>query len=541
MTEPKSEAIPEIDMSQFRDMFVDESRERMLVLNECTLTLEHTPDDAEALQTILRAAHTLKGMSATMGYDNLARLAHATEDVLDKVQDSDLAMTSELVELLFEAIDALQMLIDDVAVGGTGELDVASTLESLQGFEPEAGTTAHPPVAGPGAPAAIEKLLQPAAATVRVDVHHLDTLLDVVTEMVIHRSLLARLEQRYDLPPLSDTLRVHDRLLAQLHGTVLKMRMLPIGHVFGRFPRMVRDLLKAQGKEARFVVEGEAVKLDRTALEALSDPLVHLLRNAIDHGLEAPAEREAAGKPPSGTLHLLARQEQDSVIIEVGDDGRGMDAQRISAAAVERGIVTAEAAADMSEAHTLELICHPGFSLTEEVTMVSGRGVGMNVVKRQVEALRGSLHIETQPGQGTTFRLQLPAMLTLMRALLVSAGGELYALPTTHVEHIIELEPTKIERVGDQELLHLEDEDKVLPLRRLGELLNAPDCTPDPRHALVVRSNGQIFGLRVDDLLGHEEIVVKPLPAALRGTPGLAGVTILGEGQVVWILDVMGL
>jgi len=387
---------------------------------------------------------------------------------------------------------------------------------------------------------------------IRVDVRHLDALLDVVTEMVIHRSLLTRLGRRYDLPLLDDALEAHDRLLGRLRDAVLKMRMVPVGHVFGRFPRMVRDLLKAEGEEAQLIIEGEDVELDRTALEALGDPLVHLLRNSIDHGLETPAEREAAGKSPSGTLRLSARRERGMVVIEVSDDGRGIDPRHIAAVAVERGFVSAEAVAEMSEPQVLELICHPGFSLSERVTTVSGRGVGMGVVKKQVEALRGSLQIETRIGLGSTLRLQLPVMLALVRALLVSVGDEQYALPAAHVERIIELDPARIERVGDHELLRLGNGlpssqggtvgvHNVLPLHRLSELLHASGGDSQPRHALVVRRNGQPFGLRVDDVLGHEEIVVKPLPAALHGIPGLAGVTILGEGQVVLILDVMGL
>ena len=531
-----SEAIPEIDLSQFRDLFIDEGQEYVQTLNQCMLTLERTPDETETLQAIFRAAHSLKGISATMGYDTLATLAHATEDVLHKVRDGKWALTPGLVELLFAAIDALQTLVNDVAAGGTGEADVTSMLERLQGYEPEA-EVAVPSVSE--SPVTVEQLQQPTTTMIRVDVRHLDSLLNVVTEMVIHRSLLNRLGQRYDLPPLNEALEVHARLLGQLRDAVLGMRMVPVGHVFGRFPRMVRDLLKAEGKEAQLIIEGEDVELDRTALEALGDPLVHLLRNAVDHGLETPAERKAAGKPPSGTLRLSARRERGMVIIEVSDDGRGMHPQRIVAAAVERGFVTAETVAEMSEAQVLELVCHPGLSLSERVTTVSGRGVGMSVVKRQVEALRGSLQIETQAGQGSTFRLQLPVMLALVQALLVSVGDEQYALPTAHVEHIIELDPAHIERIADRELLHVGD--GVLPLRRLSELLHIPGSDPQPRHALVVRRNGHPVGLRVDEVLGYEEIVVKPLPPALRGMPGLTGVTILGEGQVVLILDVMGL
>ncbi|RLC86799.1 MAG: hypothetical protein DRJ03_07760 [Chloroflexi bacterium] len=530
-----SDAIPEIDLSEFRDMFIEESREYVRAFNECLLALERAPNDGDTLNAIFRAAHSLKGIAATMGYDTLAMLAHAAEDVLHKVRDGNWALTPDLVELLFAAIDALQALVDDVAAGGAGGGDVTSTLEQLRGYEPTRRNQVFSEKPG----FSVEQPQQPATTMIRIDVRHLDALLDVVTEMVIHRSLLARLGRRYNLPPLSEALQVHDRLLAQLQDIVLKTRMVPVGQVFGRLPRMVRDLLKAEGKSAQLVIEGEGVELDRTALEALNDPLVHLLRNAIDHGLETPAEREASGKSPSGTLRLAALRERDMVVIEVGDDGRGMDAQRIAAAAVERGVVTAEMVAEMSEAQVLELVCHPGFSLSKEVTTVSGRGVGMGVVKRQMEMLRGSLQIETQVGQGTTFRLQLPAMLALVEALLVRVGDEQYALPTVHVERAIELDPARIERVGGRELLHLEE--GMLPLRRLGELLRVPGCAPQPRHALIVRRNGHIFGLRVDEVLGHEEIVVKPLPTALHGAPGLAGVTILGEGQVVLILDVMSL
>jgi two-component system chemotaxis sensor kinase CheA len=537
-----SEAMPDIDMDQFRDLFVAEGQEHVHTLNRCMLALEQEPGDAYALNAMFRAAHSLKGMAATMGFDSLASLAHAAEDALHQVRDGNWALASKLVDLLFVSIDTLQAMVDDVASGGSGqapvgEADMAATVAQLRGYEPAAEE------ATPSKKRAVQtdtgRPREPAATMIRLDVRHLDTLLDIVTEMVIHRSLLNRLAQRHTLPSLDEALRTHERLLAQLQGTVLSMRMMPIGHVFDRFPRMVRDLLKTEGKKAELVIEGREVELDRTALDLLGDPLMHLLRNAIDHGLETPEERKAAGKPPTGTLHLSARQERESVIIEVKDDGKGIDAQRVADAAVERGIVTAEVAAEMSTTQKLDLICHPGFSLSEKVTAVSGRGVGMNVVKQQLEALHGSLQIETVLGQGTTFRLQLPAMLAMVRALLVRVGREQYALPSAYVEYTIEIEPEHIEHVGKQELYDLGT--GVLPLRHLGELLAIPERDPQPHHALIVQRDGKPLGLCVDDVLGHEEIVVKPLPQALRGTPGLSGVTILGEGQVVLILDVTGL
>jgi two-component system chemotaxis sensor kinase CheA len=534
-----SEAIPDIDMSQFLDLFIDEGKEYIQALNQCLLTLERTPDDADALEALFRSVHSLKGISATMRYDTLATLAHAAEDILHKVRDGEWTLSPELIEILFAAVDVFQSLVDDVAAGGTGEGDVTAIVERLQGYEPRAeAPTGSQQTAEAERSSPTQHLRSPATTVIRVDVHHLDTLLDVVTEMVIHRSLLDRLAERHNLnlAPLSEAIEVYNRLLAQLQDTVLTMRMVPVGQVFGRFPRMVRDLLKTLGKEARLVIEGEDVELDRAALEALNDPLVHLLRNAIDHGLETPAEREAAGKPPQGTLRLSAQRERDTVLIEVGDDGRGMDVRRIAAAAVERGIVPAEAVEEMGEGQILALICHPGFSLSERVTTVSGRGVGMNVVKQQLEALRGALQIDTRLGHGSTFRLQLPAMIALVQGVIVRVSDEQYVLPAHYVKHVIEFDPSEIEHVGTQELIR--HEGGLLPLRQLGELLGTAEAAPPPRHVLVVQHDGQTLGLKVDDVLGHEEIVVKPLPEALSGTPGLAGVTILGEGRVVLILDV---
>jgi len=528
-----SEAIPDIDLSQFLDLFIDESRGYVQTLNECLLTLEQAPDDTEALDTMFRAAHSLKGISATMGFEQLPAVAHAAEDVLHRLRDGDWSLTPELADLLFSTIDALQAMVNDIAGGGAGALDVSATLEQLRGYEPEEEAVVRPAPTG----------------VVRVDVHHLDQLLTIATEMILHRNRLAQIEGQcshaapgdgiWDVGALSEALQSCDRLLGQLRSAVLQTRMVPAGKVFDRFPRMVRDLLKAEGKEADLVIEGEEVELDRTALEALSDPLVHLLRNAIDHGLETPAEREAAGKPRQGRLRLTARREHDLVVIEVSDDGRGIDARRVAAAAVERGIISAEAAAAMSEAQVLGLICHPGLSLSENVTAVSGRGVGMNVVKQAVEALRGTLQIVTQLGQGTTFQLRLPAMLALLRALLVRVGEEQYALPTAHVEHIVEIIPARLGQIGDQEVYPTAK--GLLPLRRLCDLLDCPGGEEEPRHALVVRRDGQAWGLRVDGVIGHEEIVVMPLPPVLRGTPGLSGVTLVGDGRVVLILDVMGL
>lgn len=530
--------LDDLDSAEFKDLFLGEAQEHIQTLNANLLALEQSPGDLGRVEAMFRAAHSLKGGAAMMGYTSLAELAHGAEDVLHMLRDGQWPFVPSLANLLFSTTDQFQLLLDAIAADRQAPVDIAGTLEQLRNYTPDAAAPTAPE------PESIELARVPDRAGVdqveqtrmiRVDVHHLDALLNIVTEMVIHRSLMERLARRYRLPALNEALDVHERHLERLRDAVLETRMVPLSQIFDRFPRMVRDLLKAQQKEARFVVEGAEVEMDRMALEALGEPLVHLLRNAIDHGLEPPANRLAAGKIASGTLRLSAFRERDSVIIEVADDGRGMSARQIAAAAIERRILTAEEASEMGEQDVLALICLPGFSLSKEVTDVSGRGVGMNVVKRQVERLRGSLAITTREGQGTTFQLRAPLRLSLMPAVLVRVGSETYALPTTAIEQIIEFDPQKVERVGEREVLAVDGE--ILPLHRLAALLQVPDAASEPCYALLLRHGELALGLSVDAVEGHEEVVVKPLPDAIRDIPGLSGVTILGEGQTVLILD----
>jgi two-component system, chemotaxis family, sensor kinase CheA len=547
-----------LDLSQFKDMFLDEAQGYVQTLNASLLAMEQNPGDAGQVDDMFRAAHSLKGSAATMGYVPLAELAHGVEDVLHQLRERRWFLAPSLANLLFSTIDQLQSLLEAVAADREIDVDIAVTLEKLHGYTPNADippALPHEPEpelsegtmegenAGtdtlPDQPISIDTLKATGqieqTRMIRVDVHHLDALLNIVTEMVIHRSLLDRLARRYKLPALNEALDVHQRHLEQLRDAVLEMRMVPLSQIFDRYPRMVRDLLKAQQKTAQLVVEGAEVEMDRLALEALSEPLVHLLRNAVDHGLEPPARRVEMGKTASGTLRLSAWRERDAVIIEVSDDGQGMNVLEIAAAAVERRLLTAEEAGKMTEEEVLTLICQPGFSLSKEVTAVSGRGVGMNVVKRQVERLRGSLTIMTRAGQGTSFRLQVPIKLSLMPAVLVQVGSETYAWPMTNIEQIIEFDPQQIERLADREILAVAGD--VLPLCRLDRLLDVPDADPEPRYALLVHHNEHRLGLRVDAIEGHEEVVVKALPNPIRDIPGLSGITILGEGRTVLILD----
>ncbi len=630
-----------MDMSEYKDLFISEALEHLQLLNQKLVELEKNPRSGEALEHIFRSAHTMKGMSATMGYAAISKLAHALEDVLDDVRQGKQGVTSPLINALFAGVDSMGTLVDDVATdresgrniqvvvdrlrevavtqttGPSEALEVRVTLaddcqtkslraymilECLRSFgevvntdpsedvlagenfdavcvflhseatpdELQAAAEAisevesvqvtlpdkdEEPVAEVAPLAEPEPTVQPKAhrATVRVNVQHLDQLLKLVSELVISRGqvieavrgLEALVEQDGrdggQLQALSEAMDHHDRTLSHLHESVLRVRMVPMSQVFDRFPRMMRDLLRDLAKEVDFEMVGREVEMDRTALEALADPVLHLLRNAADHGLETPQERRRAGKPPRGLIRLSARRERGQAIIEVQDDGRGMDAEKILELAVQRGVITRKRAYELNHHQILMLICHPGFSTASQVTDVSGRGVGMDVVKRQVEALQGSIEIQTTTGQGTLFRLSLPLSLALTQALLVKVGEETYAVPLHHIEHTVAVESEMVQRIHRWQVLHLENE--LLPVFSLQRFLGATNGNGRrmEKHALVVRCGDQRMGLLVDDLLDKQQVVVKPLPESLAGISALSGTTVVGAGQVVLILDVPNL
>lgn len=641
-----------MDLSEYKDLFISEALEHLQTLNQMTLALEQDPDSADALEQIFRSAHTIKGMAATMGYADLSQLAHALEDLLDRVRRNEQAVTPSLIELAFAGVDGLSTLVDAAATDRPADMDMQALIARLQNTAPEEKADSFPPLpqetpAPEGAlaihvtladdcqmrslraymvlerlrdlgevigtkppeetltgenfegfcvhlntsippdqvqsvvegisevasvrvippqdraqepketarPAERDRPTPPATATsmVRVNVQHLDLLLNLVSELVISRGQLLEAIHIVEMHArrggckdeevfhsLGEALDRHDRTLNHLHESVLQVRMVPVSQVFDRFPRMMRDLLQELGKEVRFEVRGQEVEIDRVALESLADPLVHLLRNAADHGLESPEERERAGKAREGIIRLSAERRRGQAIIEVTDDGRGLDVERILETAVQRGLVPRERSHELSRDQALMLICEPGFSLSEQITDVSGRGVGMNVVKRQVETLQGALEIETQPGQGTTFRLLLPLSLALTQAMIVRVREETYAVPLHHIEQTIEIEPERVQKLHRWEMLRLDS--KVLPIFDLGTLLGAPNGEqPHNREALVVKRGSQQLGLVVDDLIDKQEIVVKPLPPSLTNLHGLSGTTILGAGQVVLILDIPNL
>lgn len=545
-----------IDMSEYRDLFASEAQEHLETIDAGLLALEQNPTDGDTLKTIFRASHTLKGMAATMGYQDLAQVAHTLEDLLDDLRSGQRSLTPALADVLFAGVDALKTLLADALADRPPSLDTetlvqqlttsaAAAAEHIPLLESPTASVSEPdstPPAEQRVPTPTLKVSE-ATQTIRINTQHLDTLLNLVAELVISRSRLWRIQQRHNLADLREALEQHDRLLEGLRDAVFQMRMVPVARVFNRFPRMVRDLLRERGKEADFIIEGDDIELDRTILERVSDPLLHLLRNAVDHGVEPPEERERLGKPRRATIRLRARRERESVIIEVSDDGQGMDRDHIVEVAVQRGVIDPAEAKELSNQQALALICHPGFSTAQHVTDVSGRGVGMDVVRRQIEALHGSLYIETEPGKGTTFRLRLPLTLAIIQALLVKAGPEMYAVPLSQVEHILEIEPGQVKQVQRWQIT-TDEEARPLPLLELRELLEIPGNGTERTtvgYAMVVGENRERLGVVVDELISQEEIVIRPLPDALMGIPGLAGASILGEGQVVLILDIPNL
>jgi two-component system chemotaxis sensor kinase CheA len=378
---------------------------------------------------------------------------------------------------------------------------------------------------------------------VRVDVERLDRLMNLVGELVVDRIRFQQIAQRLREARLVDGVAEElaeatthlGRVVSDLQAEVLKARMLPIEHLFSRFPRYVRDLARRAGKRVELVLEGQDTELDRSVIEQIGGPLMHLVRNAIDHGIEPPEERERAGKPAAGRLCLAAFQEEEGIVVVVEDDGRGIDTDRVRQKAVALGILSPEAAARLSEEEAVELIFHPGLSTAQAVTEVSGRGVGMDAVRAGVQALGGSVEVETRRGQGTRFLLRLPLTLAIVRALLVSCGGERYALPLAGVQEIVEVPAGRVHRVGPHRTTLLRG--AVLPLVSVHEALEIPVPEGTDRLLCVVTGGRRRVGLWVDRVLGEGEVVVKPLGPYLGQVPGVSGATILGDGRVALILE----
>ena len=687
-----------MDVSQYLEIFLDESNEHLQTLSDQLIILEKEPDNSDTINEIFRAAHSLKGMAGTMGYKRMQNLTHDMENVFSEVRNGNMEVNSNLVDVLFQCLDALETYVDNIretqdegtddnepiikalnafiASEGKGNAapaakkeeapaatasaapaddkdmpladfeknavnealkknlhvykikvsvdencilkaaraflvfknleghgDIIKSEPSVQDIEdekfdfdfsiivvteekydniialiknvseikdaagqeitqpfPEEQTeeakeekketsavsqTAKPAAAKPAAkkPASTGKTSGSVSHTVRVDIEKLDVLMNLVSELIIAKNGLvsashvegdeaAALNQSF-----TEQIEYLERVTTNLHESVMKVRMMPIESVFSRFPRMIRDLNKKLGKRMELYMSGEDTELDRTVIDEIGDPIMHLLRNSADHGLESAEIRKERGKSEVGSIFLDAFQEGNNVVIEVRDDGNGIDTEKVKAKAVEKGTITQEQADVMTDKEAIDLLFRPSFSTAEKVTDVSGRGVGLDVVKSKIEALGGDVEVKTKYGEGSTFSIRLPLTLAIIQALMVKLGDEKYAISLGSIETIEDIPVSDIKYVHAKEVIHLRG--NVIPLIRLRDLLDVPGEPEESENitVVVVRKGDKQAGLVVDSLIGQMEIVIKSLGKYIRINKMISGATILGDGSVALIID----
>ncbi len=685
-----------MDMNQYLAMFIDESNDHLQSLNEKMLELEGNPTDLGIVQVIFRSAHTLKGMAATMGFEDLAALTHQMENVLDLVRNEKLAMQEFIFDTLFKGLDALESMVQDITQGGEGKADVTSIVEALQAIvrgeipssTPAAAASTAAPVVAAGSgvkgveldefqqsvieqsmaaghqalymevsiredcqlkavraymvfdllerygdviksepstqdieqdkfersfslyyvtqkdPAELEPMVQsiseiesvkvtlldagslqemirtnepqsiaapvvetaapaatatavkteapapaakaaatkaPAAApsrTIRVDIDRLDVLMNLFSELLIDRVRLEQLASEVKVPALTDTVEHMGRVSSDLQNIVLKLRMVPVDTVFNRFPRMVRDLAKSLDKKLDLIITGAETELDRTVIDEIGDPLVHLLRNSVDHGIESVAKRVAAGKDETGTVKLSAFHSGNHVFIEIEDDGNGIDREVILRKALKNGVVSQEVANTMKDEEVYQLLFAPGFSTAEVISDISGRGVGLDVVKSKITSLGGHVTVSSELGKGTKFSVQLPLTLSIISAMMIRVGSEKYAIPLTSIVETGIIKAKQVRDLHGSQLIPYRD--THIPLLSLSRVFEVPDFDEreeEETEIVVIRKGEKLAAIAVENFIGQNEIVLKSLGGYLPETMGISGATILGDGQVALILD----
>jgi two-component system chemotaxis sensor kinase CheA len=526
-----------MDLSRYVGLFLAETAEHVSALNGALLALETEPASRESVEVIFRAVHTLKGMAATMGYAGVAELAHEVEAVLEPVRRGEHAADAALIALLFESADALEQGAERAAAGEE-MVDFGALVARLRGTGTTGGGNGSGSGNGDTAGQGHGHGHGGRTRQVRVELRRLDALTDQVGELVILRDRLARaVAAAPESDELGEVVAEATRMIGELRDEVMRVRMVPMQQVLDRFPRLVRDTARGTGKQVDFAIEGGEIEFDRSMLDELGEPLIHLLRNSIDHGLESPAERRARGKSEVGVLRLSAARERSRAVIRVEDDGRGIDRARVVERAIATGLVTNEEAADLEDGEVLMLLTRPGFSTAREVTTVSGRGVGLDVVATRVRSLGGTLEIESEPGRGTRFTLRLPLTLAITRALLVRLGAERYAIPLAHVVETLECEPAEVRAVGGRRIVWLRGD--ALPLLDLRAALGSAPAVVAPEWlpVVVAEVGEREVGISVDALLGQQEIVVKSFDAAPGTLPVFSGATILPDGRPALVVD----
>lgn len=522
-------AAPSMDLSRYLDLFLSEGREHVAELGTALLELEHAPDSVsgDAVARAFRAVHTIKGMAAAMGFEPVADRAHALETLLDGVRRGDERATAPFIEHLLEEADAL-------AAG----IEAAGRAPMVPAAGAGATTMAEPGPAAPGLDA---------ARHVRVRAARLDALTDLASEVDIALVRLERALQqrgraaRVQADGTDDVSAAFDetrRAFRELREQILTTRMVPVGQLFERFPRLVRDTARTLGKDIAFTLDGADVEIDRAVLDQVGDPVLHLLRNAIDHGIETPEVRERAGKAAQGRLTLSAQREAGFAVIRVADDGRGIDRERVRARGIAAGLLAPDAPV-LDDAALLHLLTQPGFSTAARVTEISGRGVGLDVVDAATAALGGTLELRTVEGRGTAITLRLPLSVAVVRALLARVGGETFAIPFTHVEETLELDGVADE--GDATVLVREEPVTVVRLRDRFGVMSRTTRRGAVAQGVTVRARGRRVALMVDEFVGQQDVVVKRFDPPRGATIAFAGATVLADGAPALIVDVNGI
>jgi len=557
------------DLDDVVKEFLVESFENLDQLDRDLVALEKDPRSRETLASVFRTIHTIKGTCGFLGFGKLESVAHVGESLLSLLRDGRLVLDPEITTALLGMVDAVRVMLASIeAHRHEGDGDYTALIETLTRLQrvddaapagpaaeaPEPAVAAGPESGAPGAPTpapavqadgAEGKSRTVADSTIRVDVGLLDKLMNLVGELVLARNqILQSTAAQSDATLLAASQRLN-LITTELQESVMKTRMQPIGNVLSKFPRVVRDLATTCGKRVRIEIEGRETELDKTIIEAIKDPLTHVVRNSVDHGIEASAARVAAGKPAEGRLSLRAFHEGGQVNIEIADDGAGIDAERVKRKAVQRGLVTAEQAARMGDREAVNLIFTPGFSTAEKVSNISGRGVGMDVVKTNVEKIGGTVDVQSRVGEGTTIRIKIPLTLAIIPALVVTSDGDRYAIPQVSLLELVRLETEDasrgIEMIHGAPVYRLRG--NLLPLVYLRDELRGAEAgrQDGPVNIVVLQADDRHFGLVVDGVSDTAEIVVKPLGKQLKGISAFAGATIMGDGRVALILDVLGL
>lgn len=546
-----------MNTKRYAELFRAEARERLGEMNTSLLALERG-EGADRVAELFRAVHTVKGMAAAMGYIAVRDLSHALETLLDLLRRGMMAITPAVIETLFESVDTLESAIVSVSQDANDQLDVSAAVASLEALSAAAAEevdglnpTMEWPVmrtqefqipsrvqpTPPVTPSVVAPVQEKAQRFVRVDAARLDTLMTLIGELVIARGRLQDISRKVADPALSETVLNASRLIGSLQTEITTARMVPVGQAFERFERMVRDTAHSLGKKVVFEILGSDIEVDKSVLDEIGEPVMHLLRNSLDHGVETPAERRVGGKAAVAKLTLSAARERSSVVIRVSDDGRGIDMKKVLERALAAGLLEADHGL-LSDAEILSLIARPGFSTTSRVTDISGRGVGLDVVATRVRSLGGSVELSTDAGAGTEIRLELPMTLAIIHALLARSENELYALPITHVVETMVVDPSMVVIEDGREMLEVRGQ--LVPAVRLRDRVGHASGSRKAHAAVLDLPDGRL-SLLVDEFVGQQEIVVKSFDAA-KGMPQLFnGATILTNGSPALILDAQGI